>query len=128
MSEDGSGSSSKLRLSAAKANGRLLKGYGPLAALLVAFVLMAMLVPTKAPQQDVVHETQRVTGGTGTGTGTGHDATATAGTAGSTTGGSAGGGRCGGRRCRREDGSGAAASATAAGQVGRAAPAAAGAR
>ena len=50
MSEDGSGSSSKLRLSAAKANGRLLKGYGPLAALLVAFVLMAMLVPTKAPQ------------------------------------------------------------------------------
>ncbi len=57
VSEDGSGGSSKLRLSAAKANGRLLKGYGPLAALLVAFVLMAMLVPTKAPQQDVVHET-----------------------------------------------------------------------
>ena len=49
---------SKLRLSAVKSNGRLLKGYGPLAALLVAFVLMAMLVPTKAPQQDVVHETQ----------------------------------------------------------------------
>ena len=55
------GGSSKLRLSAAKSNGRLLKGYGPLAALLVAFVLMAMLVPTKAPQQDVVHETQKVT-------------------------------------------------------------------
>ena len=32
---------SKLRLSAVKSNGRLLKGYGPLAALLVAFVLMA---------------------------------------------------------------------------------------
>jgi hypothetical protein len=28
------------------ANGRLLKGYGPLVALLVAFVLMAMMVPT----------------------------------------------------------------------------------
>ena len=52
------GSASKLRLTA-KANGRLLKGYGPLAALLVAFLLMAMLVPTKAPQQDVV---QRVAG------------------------------------------------------------------
>ena len=52
---------SKLRLSA-KTNGRLLKGYGPLAALLVAFLLMALLVPTKAPQQDVVHETQSAAG------------------------------------------------------------------
>jgi hypothetical protein len=77
VSEDGS--SSKLRLSAARANGRLLKGYGPLAALLVAFVLMAMLVPTKAPQQNVVKETQAVSG---TGTGTGTAAGGTAGTAG----------------------------------------------
>ncbi|HVT41779.1 MAG TPA: hypothetical protein VHD39_02260, partial [Acidimicrobiales bacterium] len=59
------GSLSKLRLTA-KANSRLLKGYGPLAALLVAFVLMAMLVPTKAPQQNVVHEAQG-TGNTGAG-------------------------------------------------------------
>jgi hypothetical protein len=115
VSEDGSGSSSKLRLSAAKANGRLLKGYGPLAALLVAFVLMAMLVPTKAPQQNVVHETQRVTGGTGTGTGTGSNATA--GTAGSTTGGSAAAGGAGAAGAGAKT-SGAAASATAAGHTG----------
>ena len=115
MSEDGSGSSSKLRLSAAKANGRLLKGYGPLAALLVAFVLMAMLVPTKAPQQNVVHETQRVTGGTGTGTGTGSNATA--GTAGSTTGGSAAAGGAGAAGAGAKT-SGAAASGTAAGHTG----------
>ncbi|HXB36368.1 MAG TPA: hypothetical protein VNU75_01565 [Acidimicrobiales bacterium] len=116
MSEDGSGSGSgsKLRLSAAKANGRLLKGYGPLAALLVAFVLMAMLVPTKAPQQDVVHETQKVTGGTGTGTGTGTNAAAA--TAGSTTGGSAGAAGAGATAGAKT--SGAAASATAAGHTG----------
>ncbi len=104
-------SGSKLRLSAVKNNGRLLKGYGPLAALLVAFVLMAMLVPTKAPQQDVVHETQRVTGGTGAGTGS----NGTAGTSGSTTGGSAaagGAGAAGGAKA-----SGAAASSTAAGHT-----------
>jgi hypothetical protein len=115
VSEDGSGSSSKLRLSAAKANGRLLKGYGPLAALLVAFVLMAMLVPTKAPQQNVVHETQRVTGGTGTGTGTGTNGTAA--TAGSTTGGSAAAGGAGAAGAGAKT-SGAAASATAAGHTG----------
>jgi len=116
VSEDGSGSGSgsKLRLSAAKANGRLLKGYGPLAALLVAFVLMAMLVPTKAPQQDVVHETQKVTGGTGTGTGTGTNAAAA--TAGSTTGGSAGAAGAGATAGAKT--SGAAASATAAGHTG----------
>ena len=100
VSEDGTGSSSKLRLSAVKANGRLLKGYGPLAALLVAFVLMAMLVPTKAPQQDVVHETQQVTGG-GTGTGTG--TSGTAGTAGHGGHGRRRGGR-GRRRVRRRPG------------------------
>jgi hypothetical protein len=115
VSEDGSGSSSKLRLSAAKANGRLLKGYGPLAALLVAFVLMAMLVPTKAPQQDVVHETQKVTGGTGTGTGTGTNAAAA--TAGSTTGGSAAAAGAGAAGAGAKT-SGAAASATAAGHTG----------
>jgi len=56
------GAQGKLRHSAVRGNGRLLKGYGPLAALLVAFVLMAVLVPTKAPQQEVVHETQTVQG------------------------------------------------------------------
>jgi hypothetical protein len=117
VSEDGSGSvsSSKLRLSAAKANGRLLKGYGPLAALLVAFVLMAMLVPTKAPQQDVVHETQKVTGGTDTGTGTGTGGTAA--TAGSTSGGSAAAAGAGAAGAGAKT-SGAAASATAAGHTG----------
>jgi hypothetical protein len=113
VSEDGNvggGSGSKLRLSAVKNNGRLLKGYGPLAALLVAFVLMAMLVPTKAPEQNVVHETQQVTGGTGAGTGT----SGKAGTAGSSTAGSAaagGAGAAGGKA------SGTAASSTAAGHT-----------
>jgi hypothetical protein len=55
---------SRLRLSVAKGDRRLLKGYGPLAALLVAFVLMALLVPTVAPTQEVVHVSQ---GGAGTG-------------------------------------------------------------
>ncbi|HSZ36470.1 MAG TPA: hypothetical protein VK773_05205 [Acidimicrobiales bacterium] len=115
MSEDPSGGSSKLRLSAVKANGRLLKGYGPLAALLVAFVLMAMLVPTKAPQQDVVHETQRVPGGTGTGTGAGTGGSA--GTAGSTTGGSAGTAGAGAAGSGAKTASRAAASASAAGHT-----------
>lgn len=112
MSEDGSGSS-KLRLSAVKSNGRLLKGYGPLAALLVAFVLMAMLVPTKAPQQDVVHETQRVTGGTGSSAGS----SGTAGTAGSTTAGSAGSGAGSAAAGAGAKTSGAAASGAAAGHT-----------
>jgi hypothetical protein len=67
------GGLSKLRLSAARGDRRLLKGYGPLAALLVAFVLMAMLVPTIAPTQEVVHDTRTVNGGSsvgGTGGGT----------------------------------------------------------
>jgi hypothetical protein len=88
---------SKLNLSAGKGSGRLLKGYGPLAALLVAFILMAMLVPTKAPQQNVVHETQTVSG-------TGAAATSTAtttpgaasGSAAATTGGAASGGTASG--------------------------------
>jgi hypothetical protein len=108
----GASSGSKLRLSAVKNNGRLLKGYGPLAALLVAFVLMAMLVPTKAPQQDVVHETQRVTGGTGAGTGA---SSGTAGTAGSSTAASAAG--VAGAAAAGAKTSGAAASATAAGHT-----------
>ena len=72
-----------------------MKGYGPLAALLLAFVLMATLVPTKAPTE-VVHDL-RSSSGTGTGTGTGTPTVTTpggtagtAGTAGS--GGSAGSG------------------------------------
>ena len=84
------GSASKLRLSA-KTNSRLLKGYGPLAALLVAFVLMAMLVPTKAPQQEVVHETQSAGGSAAADSTTATTAPAaaagTAGTAGGATGG-----------------------------------------
>jgi hypothetical protein len=97
VSEGGGGAGSKLRLSAAKGDRRLLRGYGPLGALLVAFVLMAVLVPTVAPTQEVVHETRTVAGGgsgagTGTGTGSGTTATTTpggaAGTAG--TGGTAG--------------------------------------
>jgi hypothetical protein len=78
---------SKLRLSAATRDRRLLKGYGPLAALLVAFVLMAMLVPTVAPTQEVVHETRSVTGGSPT-TGGGSGVTTT--TVAPTTGGAAG--------------------------------------
>jgi hypothetical protein len=70
---------SKLRLSAGRGDRRLLKGYGPLAALLVAFVLMAALVPTVAPTQNVVHETS--SGGNGsssnTGVGTGAGTTGT---------------------------------------------------
>src|SRR6202034_1869802 len=86
--------SSKLRFSA-KTNGRLLKGYGPLAALLVAFVLMAMLVPTKAPQQDVVHETQSAgTGAAGSST-TGTTTPGAAGAAGAAGGGAAGGAAAG---------------------------------
>jgi hypothetical protein len=82
------GGSSKLRLSVKRREGHLLKGYGPLAALLVAFVLMAWLVPTVAPTQDVVHETQLKTvtsagGATGSST-TGSGATTGASTSGAT--------------------------------------------
>jgi hypothetical protein len=89
VSEQVQGGASKLRLSAARSNGRLLKGYGPLAALLVAFVLMAMLVPTKAPQEEVVHESQAgatAAGNTGAAAGT---TTATTAPAGGTAGGAA---------------------------------------
>ena len=84
---------SNLRLSAVTSNSRLLKGYGPLAVVLVAFVLMAMLVPTKAPQQEVVHETRSAdTSGT---SGAGGGAGAAAGGGGAATGGAAGGGAAG---------------------------------
>jgi hypothetical protein len=99
MSEQASGSN--LRLSAVKSNSRLLKGYGPLAVLLVAFVLMAMLVPTKAPQQEVVHESRvantagasGAAGGAGSTPGSGADAAsgAAGGAAGGAVGGTAGG-------------------------------------
>ena len=89
------GSASKLRLSA-RTNSRLLKGYGPLAALLVAFVLMAMLVPTKAPQQDVVHETQSAGGSAAAGSTTATTAPAAAAAAGAAGGAAATGGAAGG--------------------------------
>ncbi len=106
-------SSSKLRLSAAKANGRLLKGYGPLAALLVAFVLMATLVPTKAPQQDVVHETQAVSG---TGTSGAGSTTATT-TPGSAASGAAGGSAGTAGKAGTAGAAGTAASSTALGKT-----------
>ncbi len=100
------GSASKLRLTA-KANGRLLKGYGPLAALLVAFLLMAMLVPTKAPQQDVVSESQG-TGAGAAGAANTSGAAGAAGGAGTAAGaaGAAGGAAAGAAawRGRRQDG------------------------
>ena len=112
MSEEGS--SSKLRLSAVRANGRLLKGYGPLAALLVAFVLMATLVPTKAPQQNVVKETQRVTVHDG---GANGGSSGTAGTAGSSAAGSAAAGGGGAAAGKPKTASGAAASTAPAGHT-----------
>ncbi len=82
-----SGGTSKLRLGAAGRERRLLKGYGPLAALLVAFVLMAMLVPTIAPTQVVVHDTRTVNnGGSGVGSGSGASGTGTGTVSGGTAG------------------------------------------
>ncbi|HEY1990647.1 MAG TPA: hypothetical protein VGG43_14350, partial [Acidimicrobiales bacterium] len=57
---------SKLRLPTSPGELRLLKGYGPLAALLVAFALMAAFVPSVAPQQTTVTKTKQV-GGSGAG-------------------------------------------------------------
>ncbi|HXN60468.1 MAG TPA: ABC transporter substrate-binding protein [Acidimicrobiales bacterium] len=116
MSEQVQGGTSKLRLSAARSNSRLLKGYGPLAALLVAFVLMAMLVPTKAPQQEVVHESQA-----------GAATTGDTGAAGSTTATTAPGSAASGGAAGTAGGSAAAGAAAAGGhaQTATAAPAAA---
>ena len=111
----GKAGTSKLRLST-KTNGRLLKGYGPLAALLVAFILMALLVPTKAPQQDVVHESQAGSGAAAAGAST--TATTTPGAAVSAAGGAAGGGgagaagAAGGAKTAASSAAGAAAAAT----------------
>ena len=107
MSEQVQDGTSKLRLSAARSNSRLLKGYGPLAALLVAFVLMAMLVPTKAPQQEVVHESQAGAATTG-------DSGATAGSTTSTT---APGSAASGAAAGTAGGSAAAAGAAAGGHA-----------
>jgi hypothetical protein len=85
---------SKLRLSAARGDRRLLKGYGPLGALLVAFVLMAVLVPTISPTQVVVHDTRGVVNGGGASGGT-TTATTTPGAGGGTTGSAGSAGKAG---------------------------------
>lgn len=45
---------SRLRLVSSPAERRLLRGYGPLVGLLLAFLLVAVFVPTIAPQKEVV--------------------------------------------------------------------------
>jgi hypothetical protein len=65
----------RLRLPGSPAERRLLKGYGPLAGLLLMFVLMAAFVPSIAREQTVVS-----VGGAGGGAGTSPGAGATAGT------------------------------------------------
>ena len=44
----------KLRLPGTRGQRRVLRGYGPFAAMLVAFLMMALLVPTIAREKDVV--------------------------------------------------------------------------
>lgn len=81
MSDEPSSGLSKLQLSAVRRDRWLLKGYGPLALLIVAFFSMAVLVPTVAPTREVVHETRTQSGGVGIGGTTGAGATsATTGT------------------------------------------------
>lgn len=99
---NGTVGSSKLRLGAAKVDRRILKGYGPLGALLVAFILMALLVPTVAPTQEVVEKSGGGAASTATGAGAGASTTATtaaSGTAGGSAGsaGTAGSGGTGGK-------------------------------
>jgi hypothetical protein len=89
----GTNGTSKLRLPTSPGELRLLKGYGPLAALLVAFALMAVFVPSVAPQQTTVTKTRAVGG---SGTGTGANGKGGTGGAGSTAGGTAGSGGAGG--------------------------------
>lgn len=70
----------KLRLPVGPGERHLLKGYGPLAVALVAFVLMAVLVPTIAPQQQVVTRTSvgaEAAGAVGAGAGAGAAAAST---------------------------------------------------
>ena len=78
--------SDRLRLPVSPAERRLLRGYGPLLGLLVAFVLMAVLVPTIAREKVVVNETSA---GAASGSGSAGSAAA-AGTAGSASAGTAG--------------------------------------
>lgn len=83
----------KLRLPTGPDERHLLKGYGPLAVALLAFVLMAVLVPSIAPQQQVVTRTR--VGGTGLAA-AGGSAGATGSGAGATGAGAAGAGTAGG--------------------------------
>src|SRR5579872_3155215 len=78
----------RLRLPGSPAERRLFRGYGPLAGLLLAFLLVALFVPTIAPQKEVI--ASGLAGGAGAAT-AGSGATAgSAGSAGSSTAGSAG--------------------------------------
>lgn len=68
----------KLRLPSGPGNRHILKGYGPLVGAMVAFVLMAVLIPSIAPQQEVVTRTTvgsgavgSTSGATGSGAGAG---------------------------------------------------------
>ena len=80
---------------------RLLRGYGPLAALVIVLLLTAYLVPSKAKTADVStgggsSTGAKTTGGTGTGAGTGAAGTGGTADAGAAGGGTAGGGGGGG--------------------------------
>jgi hypothetical protein len=73
------------------AEGRLLRGYGPLLAMVAAFALMVTLVPTVAREQTVIHDGSAAAGGVNTiGPGTGAVVPGVPGS-GPTTGGPAGG-------------------------------------
>jgi len=82
---------SRLRLpTTSPAERRLLHGYGPLAGLLLAFVLMAAFVPTIA-REKVVETVSGASSSTSGNTGSSTAAAGTAGTAGSSTGGAGSG-------------------------------------
>src|SRR5579875_946390 len=87
----------RLRLPGASFDRYLLRGYGPLVGLLVAFLLMAVFVPTVAAQKEVVQVSGGGSAAPGAAGGTATGATGTAGQAGSTGGPvTAGGGGGGG--------------------------------
>jgi len=52
----------RLKMPTSPAERRLLRGYGPLAGLLLAFLLVAIFVPSIAPQKDVITRTVRSAG------------------------------------------------------------------
>ena len=79
----------QLRLPVTAAERRLLKGYGPLAGLLLMFVLMAAFVPSIAREQDVV-SAGAGSGAASTGAGATGAATGAAGAAGAAAAGTAG--------------------------------------